>query len=367
MKTRERGTLYKQRNSRFWWLRIGYQGRIICQSTKTADKRAAQDVLKHKRQELEAARGGFIHLPNLEARKVTVTELLDALIADFKVRERRSLKGARSHIKRVRQELGAVRAVDLRAKHLIDYQITRKQAQAAGGTINRELSLLRRAIRPFLEEQRLPLPRVAPLPENVREGFFTRAEVTTLIQHLPEDLRDFVSFGFLTGWRKSEIASLRWADIDEEAKTVQLSWRKSKNKQARTMALEGELAAIIKRQSVARAERIVEGVDSPYVFVRKAGSVRRTRLKAWPVADFRTAWATACKAAGLEGRLFHDLRRSAARNMDRAGVSRHIAMQITGHKTESMYRRYNIVTESDIRAALAKTQDYLDRLPAKSR
>jgi integrase len=224
-----------------------------------------------------------------------------------------------------------------------------------------------RAVRPFLEEQRLPLPRVAPLPENIREGFFSRAEVTALIQHLPEDLRDFVSFGFLTGWRKSEIASLRWADVDEEAKTVQLSWRRSKNRQARTMALEGELAAIIKRQSVARAERIVAGLDSPYVFVRSAGSVRRTRLKTWPVADFRTAWATACKAAGLEGRLFHDLRRSAARNMDRAGVSRHVAMQITGHKTESMYRRYNIVVDDDIRAALAKTQDYLDKLPAKGR
>ena len=66
------------------------------------------------------------------------------------------------------------------------------------------------------------------------------------------------------------------------------------------------------------------------------------------------------KEAGLDGRLFHDLRRSAARNMDRAGVSRHVAMQITGHKTEAMYRGYNIVSEQDIRAALVKTQTYLD-------
>jgi hypothetical protein len=58
-KGREWGRLYKQRRSRFWWYRIGFQGRIICASTKTADKRQAAEVLKTKRQELEAARGGF--------------------------------------------------------------------------------------------------------------------------------------------------------------------------------------------------------------------------------------------------------------------------------------------------------------------
>jgi integrase len=367
MKTRERGTLYKQVNSRFWWLRIGFQGRIICESTKTADKRAALDILKHKRQELEAARGGFINLPGVEAKRVTVGQLLDDLLKDYEVRERRSIQPAQSHLKHVRQELGLIRATDLKPKHLTEYQVTRRHAGAAGGTINRELALLRRALRTFLLEQRLPVPRVEPFPENVREGFFTRAEVAALAKHLPEDLRDFLWFGFLTGWRKGEIASLRWADVDEEAKTVRLSWRKSKNSQARTMALEGELAAIIKRQSVARAERIVAGVDSPFVFVRSTGRVQNTRARGKPVDDITGVWRTACKAAGLEGRIFHDLRRSAARNMDRAGVSRHVAMQITGHKTESMYRRYNIVTESDIRAALAKTQDYLNTLPAKSR
>jgi len=126
------------------------------------------------------------------------------------------------------------------------------------------------------------------------------------------------------------------------------------------MALAGGLANIIKRCAVARAERVVAGIDSPYVFVRATGRVRNTRARGRPVDDFHIVWNRACKAAGLEGRLFHDLRRSAARNMDRAGVSRHVAMQITGHKTETMYRRYNIVSEQDIRAALVKTQTYLD-------
>ena len=107
------------------------------------------------------------------------------------------------------------------------------------------------------------MPRVTPLPENVREGFFTQTEVAKLVKHLPEDLHDFVWFAFLTGWRKGEIALLKWADVDEEAKTLRLSWRKSKNSQARTMALAGELANIMKRCAVALAERLVAGHDLP--------------------------------------------------------------------------------------------------------
>ncbi len=171
-------------------------------------KRQAAEVLKTKRQELEAARGGFINLPTFDAKRITVGELIDALLTDYEVRERRSIAVARSHLKRIREEVGQVRAVDLKTKHLVEYQVTRRRAKAAGGTINREVSLLRRAVRGFLEEQRLPVPRVTPLPENVREGFFNRAEVAALIQHLPADLHDFVWFGFLTGWRKGEIASL---------------------------------------------------------------------------------------------------------------------------------------------------------------
>lgn len=244
---RGEGTLYRQQNSRFWWYRIGFQGRIICASTKTTDARAAREVLKQKYRELEAAKGGFVTMPGPEAKRVTVGQLLDELLADYELHGRRSIKGVRSHVKRVREELGEIRAVDLKPKDLTGYQIARRKADAAGGTINRELALLRRAARRFLEEQRLSMPRVTPLPENVREGFFTQTEVAKLVKHLPEDLHDFVWFAFLTGWRKGEIALLKWADVDEEAKTLRLSWRKSKNSQARTMALAGELANIMKR------------------------------------------------------------------------------------------------------------------------
>ena len=71
----------------------------------------------------------------------------------------------------------------------------------------------------------------------------------------------------------------------------------------------------------------------------------------------------ACEAAGVPGLRFQDLRRSVVRNMDRTGVSRRVAIKISGHKTESMSARYNIVSEEDLRTATEKTQMYLDTLP----
>lgn len=89
----------------------------------------------------------------------------------------------------------------------------------------------------------------------------------------------------------------------------------------------------------AKTDRII-----PHVFHRDGA----------PIKCFRGSWVAACKAAGVPGRIFHDLRRTAVRNLERAGVPRSVAMKLTGHKTEAVYRRYAIVSDADLRAAADK-------------
>jgi len=72
------------------------------------------------------------------------------------------------------------------------------------------------------------------------------------------------------------------------------------------------------------------------------------------IRDPRKAWESACRAAGLPGLLIDDLRRSAVRNMEQAGVPRSVAMKLTGHKTENVYRRYAIVSDADLDSAAQK-------------
>jgi integrase len=172
----------------------------------------------------------------------------------------------------------------------------------------------------------------------------------------PDDLRDFTRFAYLTGWRKGEMISLKWTDVNRDAGAIRLRPEAAKTGQGRTVMLEGDLAALIGRRWESR-------------LFEKHGNVRVTTLvfhrDGKPVGDFKKSWATACEAAGVPDKLFHDLRRTAARNMVRAGVPERVAMSVTGHVTRSMFDRYNIVSEDDLRMAAQKTTMYVDTLPAK--
>ncbi len=107
--------------------------------------------------------------------------------------------------------------------------------------------------------------------------------------------------------------------------------------------LEGDLAELIDRRWQARLFETAGNVRVAALVFHRDGE---------PVGDFRKAWATACDTAGVPDKLFHDLRRTAARNMVRAGVPERVAMAVTGHVTRSMFDRYNIVSEDDLRMAV---------------
>src|SRR5512137_3152127 len=100
----------------------------------------------------------------------------------------------------------------------------RRRGACASATINRELELLRRALRLARDRQLLPsIPKVRVLPENnTRQGFFERPDLEAVVAALPDYLQDFTRFAYLTGWRKGEIISLKWTDVDQDAGAIRL-------------------------------------------------------------------------------------------------------------------------------------------------
>ena len=220
-------------------------------------------------------------------------------------------------------------------------------------TVNRRMQLLGQAFRVGMREQaNLSGSLCSRLSEigNERQGFFETADFESVAAQLPEHLRDLSRFGFITGWRKGSIESLRWSDVGDGV--IYLRAENSKTRKPETMPLEGELLAIIERRREAQTIEDKDGNKrfAEYVFHRQGK----------PIKEFRKSWATACKKANVAHRLFHDLRRTASRNMLDAGVPQAVAMTITGHRTDSMFRRYAIVNEDQKRSALSKTQQHLD-------
>jgi len=276
-------------------------------------------------------------------RKRTIADLMDALKTNFELREKDSPQNL-PNIKRVKDDFGDIRATHLTTEAIADYIRDQLSGGYAKATINRITQVLRQGY--ALAE--LPAPKVVRLDEsdNVRRGYFGEAEIRAVIANLPFELADFTLFGWHTGMRKGEIASLRWEDMDGDV--IVLAGKNAKNNENRQIPCVGELADLIARRSAARSVKVGDTVMLCDLVFHRNGE---------PIREFRKSWARACKKAGVR-RLFHDLRRSAVRDMTRAGVSQNVAMSISGHKTIAMFKRYDIVDVSDQRQALNRTQEY---------
>jgi integrase len=282
--------------------------------------------------------------------RVTLEELLRALEKDLEMRGRKSLPQVRSHLKPVQAFFGEIRALAVTPDRLRDYVRVQQQAGAAPATINPQLELIRRAFTLASEAGTLThVPRVPRLPErNARQGFLERPDLEAVLACLGDgDVRDFVEWFSWTGMRPGEILALTWPDW--ETWVVRLHAKDAKSGYGRILALEGPLRAIIERRLAARR------LDCPLIFHRRGR----------PIGDIRKRWRSACAAGGVTGKLLCDLRRTAIRNMVRAGVDPAVNMKISGHRTRAVFDRYNIIAQADLRDAVLKTQAYVLSLPAE--
>lgn len=165
---------------------------------------------------------------------------------------------------------------------------------------------------------------------------------------------DIAEFAYLTGWRKSEILGLRWAWVDRHTRVIRLP--DSKNADGRVLPLVDELWDLIERRWAAREYRAADrtvGI-AEYVFHRCGR----------PLKDIAWAWRSARREAGLPEKLFHDFRRTAARDLVDAGMDYRSAMSVTGHKTQAVFERYRIVDARRTAEALEAMQTHRRRMRA---
>ena len=391
------GSIYKRGNT--YWIKYYKKGKYYRESSGSDKKMVAQKKLAIREGEIAEGK-----MPGIQFEKVTFDELADEFIVDYRINKKKSLDRAELSIKHLRKEFQGLKITQLTSPKIQEYVAKRLKwgcgdcnakfhfegqevcPKCYGGnlvkgssnaTINRELSALKRLL--TLGSQQTP-PKVDRVPyikmlkeNNIRKGFFEHKDFLGLVEALPDYLKPMIIFGYRVGWRMSEISRLKWDCVDINNGIVTLKVGETKNDDARTVYLDDELKLMFESLW---EKRLNQQNPPPYVFLN--------RTQTGPIVNIKKSWNIACRTIGIgygyristeyikewsdklePGPIFHDFRRTAVRNMTRSGIPERVAMMLSGHKTRSVFDRYNIVNDSDILQASRKQQKYLEHLDSQ--
>ena len=367
-RARGSGSVYKI--GKMWW--ISYRapdGKRHAESSESERKGDAERMLQRIVGKRE---NGLPVVP--KAEHLTFDDAAKAVVTDY-VNNQKNATGLKRRIdKHLLPFFGGRRLVGIGMADVANYIARRKEKGIIGwkgrhkgqrigdvsnAEINRSLQVLIRIFSLAVAQERIGrMPKIAKLAEAPpRAGFFEADQIASVLKHLPTELAAVVEFGYHTGWRiASEVLPLTWDRVDLKAGSVRLTVGTTKNKDARVVYMTAAMRRILEGRLVEHERLKQAGTIEPLVFFRMVAERRGGEKKPKAVGNFKRSWLLACRAAGCPGKLLHDLRRTAVRNLDRDGVSRTVAMKIVGHRTESMYSRYNITSDEDLRAA-ARTLD----------
>lgn len=351
MTKRERGTggLFRMKGSRYWYGQFyDAQGKPRRASTKKVVKAEAQAELR--RMMADSERG----LPfRGDLKKILYADLRAALLRNYAERGNKSLEVYADG----EETIWGLKAVDTFFKGMPVTRITTDAARdfatqltaagAANGTVNRSLALLRRMLNLAHEDGKIQVvPKIRLMKAGpARKGFLPREEFDSLLAKIPAHLKPLIVFLYYCGVRVGEATQIEWPQVDLPTAVIRLEREQTKGDAARTVPLPDVLLGML-------------SVREP-----KKGLV-------FDSTNLRKSWQVACDAAGLgkleeidgkadkryTGLIVHDLRRSAIRNLIRAGVPERVAMAISGHKTRAVFDRYNITSERDVVEAMRKVQ-----------
>ncbi len=334
-----------------YWIKYYRDGRPYRESTESTSYEHARKILALREGEIADNR-----FPGLAAKKTTFDDIAQDMIDDYAINGKKSARRITSLIDHLRKHFGGQRVTDIQTDQITGYIKKRQKEEAENGTINRELSALRRMFN--LGARQTPPkvinpPHIAMLKEsNVRKGFFEYHEYMKLLGTLPEHLKPVLIAAYHTGMRRGELLDITWDQVNLEEGKITLDADNTKTGESRIIYLTGELYEAIANQDELRKQKYP---DCRHVF----------SLDGRKIKYCRKSWMTACEEAGLQERLFHDLRRSGVRNLIRSGVPETVAMRISGHKTRSVFDRYNITSEKDLKAAAEKLTEHHRKMREK--
>jgi len=329
------GSIY-QRN-RWWWCSYTVGGVRYRESCETRNRDEALAWLQRKQG--KSALGGL-----LVPERVRVRDLLTLVLEDYDVRSVAQSYIAGLKVKSIlNPKLGDVKAARLTTEQVKQY-IRDRLKKVKPGTVNRELSLLHRAYQLGYHHDP-PLvgrvPRFPKLPEGEpRKGFLKPELYRKLLFELPEDLRLLFVIAYHVGLRRGALLRIKWAQVDLKASCIWMEGKRVNRKpEPVAVPIYGDMGRFLQ----------IQPKESEYLLARGSR----------PIKDFRVSWGLACERAGVPELLFHDLRRTAVRNLRRAGVAESVIMKITGHRTRGVFERYNITDQSDTQQAGRMAEEFL--------
>jgi integrase len=329
---RPRGTgcLYQQPGSRIWWVQFHRNGQRFRESTRTDNKRKAQDYLRDKI--AEASLGTYTP----RASRVTVTELVEAKLTSDRNNASKSIDTTEGRWRlHLQPFFGHLKVVNITTALLSKY-IKHRQTEKAttNGTINRELGYLRSAFNLARKSGVIKIVPYFPMLKEAapRQGFLRDDQYPKLAAACSAEgvwLRGMFEVAQTFAWRKESLQTLKVSQIDFCNNSIRLDDTKNGD------PVTAKMTAVIRELLISCC---AGKSQDDFVFTRDGQ----------PVVDFRDAWERATTAAGLPDLLFHDLCRTGMRNMRRLGIDETVAMKVAGRKTASIFRRYNIVDEHDL-------------------
>ncbi|MGA2358647.1 MAG: site-specific integrase [Terriglobales bacterium] len=340
-RARGSGSIYKN-GSDTLWLKYYHNGIARRESTHSTDMKVAEKLLKRRLAEVETKT--YVIRTN-----VRVDELITDLLAEYRREGRKTIKDVTGRWENHLAPFFTRLPVDDLDTNTVQRYCSKREAEGASGpTVNRELAILKRAYHLALRSTP-PKVRVCPVmplykESTPRTGFLEDAQYAPLARECGKEglwLRAMFTVAYSFGFRKGELLSMRVKQIDLSNGTIALFAGTTKNGEARTVKMTQEVSTLL-------TACIIGKKPDDHVFTRADGK---------PVRSIQKIWRTICERAGVPDLLFHDLRRSGVRNLRRLGVQESVAMKISGHRSRTVFERYNIVDEADLTEAARKLDE----------